>query len=44
MGQVDYEEWFESVDIGSVPVSAVAFVVADLYRDLFEVWIFRSSP
>lgn len=44
MGQADYEEWFESVDIGSVPVSAVAFVVADLYRDLFEVWILRSSP
>ncbi len=37
MGHVDYEEWFESVDIGSVPLSSVAYVVADLYRDLFEV-------
>ena len=42
MGQVDYEEWFESVDIGSVPIIAVANVVADLYRDLFEVCILRS--
>jgi hypothetical protein len=42
MGQVDYEEWFESVDIGSVPIGSVAYVVADLYRDLFEVRILRS--
>lgn len=42
MGQVDYEEWFESVDIGSVPLSAVAYVVADLYRDLFEVCVPRA--
>lgn len=35
-GLVDYEEWFESVDIGSVPLSSVTYVVADLYRDLFE--------
>lgn len=42
MGQVDYEEWFESVDIGSVPIGSVAYVVADLYRDLFEVWVLRS--
>ena len=24
VGHVDYEEWFESVDIGSVPLLAVA--------------------
>jgi hypothetical protein len=44
VGQVDYEEWFESVDIGSVPLSAVAYVVADLYRDLFEVCVPRARP
>lgn len=44
MGHVDYEEWFESVDIGSVPLSAVAYVVADLYRDLFEVCVPRACP
>jgi len=40
VGHVDYEEWFESVDIGSVPLIAVAYVVADLYRGLFE----RAGP
>jgi hypothetical protein len=44
MGHLDYEEWFESVDIGSVPISAVTYVVADLYRGLFEVWVVRSRP
>jgi hypothetical protein len=44
VGQVDYEEWFESVDIGSVPLGAVAYVVADLYRDLFEVCVPRARP
>jgi hypothetical protein len=39
VGHVDYDEWFESVDIGSVPLSSVAYVVADLYRDLFEVCV-----
>jgi hypothetical protein len=37
MGNFDYEEWFESPDIGSLPLSVVAFVIADLYRKLFEV-------
>ncbi len=44
MGHVDYEEWFESVDIGSVPLSGVAYVVADLYRDLFEACVIRPHP
>ena len=44
MGHVNYEEWFESVDIGSVPLSSVAYVVADLYRDLFEVRVPRARP
>ena len=44
MGHVDYEEWFESVDIGSVPLSSVAYVVADLYRGLFEVSVPRARP
>ncbi|KAN0113731.1 hypothetical protein V8E52_007384 [Russula decolorans] len=35
-GQLDYEEWFESVDIWSMPVSSVAYILADLYRGLFE--------
>lgn len=37
MGNFDYEEWFESADIGSVPLNIVAFLIADLYRKLFEV-------
>jgi len=36
MGNFDYEEWFESADIGSVPLNIVAFLIADLYRKLFE--------
>lgn len=44
MGHLDYEEWFESVDIGSVPISAVTYVVADLYRGLFEVRVVRFCP
>ncbi|KAI9452522.1 hypothetical protein F5148DRAFT_1370368 [Russula earlei] len=46
-GHVDYEEWFESDDIGSVSLGDVAYVVADLYRDLFErvgPWIRGVSP
>lgn len=30
--------------MGSVPLSAVAYVVADLYRDLFEVCVPRARP
>lgn len=37
MGNFDYEEWFESADIALVSLGQVAFVIADLYRDLFEV-------
>ena len=37
MGKFDYEEWFESADIGSMPVNIVAFLIADLYRKFFEV-------
>lgn len=37
MGNFDYEEWFESADIGSVPLNVVAFLIADLYRKFFEV-------
>jgi hypothetical protein len=36
-GNFDYEEWFQSADIGSVPLRVVAFVIADMYRKLFEV-------
>jgi len=35
-GHFDYEMWFESLDIASVPLRQVAYVIADLYRDLFE--------
>jgi hypothetical protein len=34
--------WFESLDIASVPLRQVAYVIADLYRDLFEVRVPRS--
>ena len=37
MGNFDYEEWFESADISSVPLNIVAFLIADLYRKFFEV-------
>jgi len=35
-GRVDYEEWFDSIEIASAPLSEVACVIAELYRDLFE--------
>jgi hypothetical protein len=37
VGRVDYEEWFDSVEIASAPLGEVACVIAELYRDLFEV-------
>ncbi len=40
----DYEEWFESVDTGSVLLSTVVYIVADLYRDLFEVRVPVPCP
>lgn len=36
IGGVDYEEWFDSVDIASAPLGEVACVIAELYRGLFE--------
>ncbi|KAN0126118.1 hypothetical protein V8E53_015370 [Lactarius tabidus] len=36
VGRVDYEEWFDSVEIASAPLGEVACVIAELYRDLFE--------
>jgi len=37
IGGVDYEEWFDSVDIASAPLGEVACIIAELYRGLFEV-------
>jgi len=37
MGSADYEEWFDSIDIASAPLGEVAGIIAELYRDLFEV-------
>jgi hypothetical protein len=37
LGHVDYEEWFDSSDIASASLGDVACIIAELYRDLFEV-------
>lgn len=36
IGSVDYEEWFDSIDIASAPLGEVACIIAELYRGLFE--------
>ncbi|KAF8257935.1 hypothetical protein EI94DRAFT_1791388 [Lactarius quietus] len=45
IGHVDYEEWFDSVEMVSAPLGKVACVIAVLYRDLFEVasWTKNTS-
>ncbi|KAF8266502.1 hypothetical protein EI94DRAFT_1732961 [Lactarius quietus] len=36
IGRVDYEEWFDGVEMASAPLGEVACIIAELYRGLFE--------